>query len=352
MKIRVITAIAIVAMLSIYSNNSIAKEGSLFSEVKPLELILETDVRAIMNDKSEDPEYIPAMLIERHENNKIDMYEIKVKPRGNTRRVTNLCDFPPLKFNFKKNHVANTTFDGQDKLKFVSKCRDEEEYQNYVLQEYLIYKTYSLLTEESYRTRLVNITIKDTKLKVPTITMTGFFIEDDETLAKRLDMEKYEPLVYDQDSCEESSLDRLSMFQFMIGNTDWYINTKHNTDIFEAKESKALIPVPFDFDFSGVINTDYAKPSKEIPITQVKQRYFKGSCRSEDAYDKTISLFNDKMDDIYQLYYSFDSLPKSIIKRSLKYYTKFYEIINDDDLADASFYRACISNYPKLRVRN
>ena len=350
MNIKIISAFAVTALLTIYSHISIAKEGSLFKEDKPLELILEADLVAIMNDKSEEPEYTPALLIQKHDNNQINMFEVKVKARGHTRRVTNLCDFPPLKLNFKKNHLANTIFEGQDKLKFVSKCRDEQDYQNYVLQEYLIYKTYSLLTEESYRTRLVNITIKDIKLRVPTMTMTGFFIEDDDALAQRLDFKKYEPLVYSQDSCDEASLDRLSMFQYMIGNTDWYINTKHNTDIFEVKSNNALIPVPFDFDFAGVINTVYALPSKEVPITQVRQRYFKGSCREEDAYDQTISLFNDKKEDIYTLYNSFELLPKSIIKKSLKYYTRFYEIINDEELAKDSFYRACISNYPKLRA--
>ena len=65
----------------------------------------------------------------------------------------------------------------------------------------------------------------------------------------------------------------------MIGNTDWYINTNHNIDVFQDKVTGALIPVAFDFDFAGVINTPYATPSKQIPIVQVRQRYFKGSCR-------------------------------------------------------------------------
>jgi len=327
-----------------------AKEGSVFTEDAPLNLTLEADLVAIINDKSEDPEYTPARLIQNHEGFKISAFEIKVKPRGNTRRVTSLCDFPPLKFNFKKKQLANTAFEGQDKIKFVSQCRQEDDFQKYVLEEYLLYKTYNLLTEESYRTRLVNITIKDFKLRVPTLTMTGFLIEDDDALAERLTAKKFENVLYSQDSCEVSSVDRLSMFQYMIGNTDWYINTKHNTDVFQVKSDNSLIPVPFDFDFSGVINTIYAIPSKEIPITQVKQRYFKGSCRDDEAYDETIQLFNEKMESIYALYNSFEMLPKSTVKKHLKYYSKFYKIINDDELADASFYSVCNSNIPKLRA--
>lgn len=340
-------------MASHYSHFGLSKELPLFQSEEPLTLILEADVVALMEDKSEDPEYAPAKIIQQLDDYKIHAFEIKVKARGYTRRVTELCDFPPLKFNFKKKQLSNTIFDGHDKIKFVSKCRMEEEFQNYVLEEYLLYKTYSLLTEESYQTRLVNLTIKDIKLRVPTIQMIGFFIEDDEALAKRIDAKLFEDPIYSQDSCVDYTVDRLSMFQYMIGNTDWYINTKHNTDIFEIKESGELIPVPFDFDFAGVINTTYATPSKEIPITHVKQRYFKGSCRQDDAFNPTIALFNNKKDEIFELYNSFEYLPKFIIKKSLKYYTKFFKIINSPDQVQDSLYGVCKSNITlSSRIKN
>ena len=341
-----------IASIAISHNYSIAKETPLFKSEKPLDLILEADMVAIMNDKSDDPEYTQALLIENLPNYQIKAFDIKVKPRGNTRRVTELCDFPPLKFNFKKNSLHNTVFEGQDKLKFVSQCRQDEEFKNYVLEEYLIYKTYNLLTEESYKARLVNIVIKDIKMRVPSIKMTGFLLEDDKTLARRIGAKDFEENVYSQDSCTDISVDRLSMFQFMIGNTDWYVNTKHNTDVFQYKSDGSLIPVPFDFDFAGVINTIYAMPSKEIPIVDVKERYFKGSCRDFEAYDPTIKLFNEKKNAIFSLYDSFELLPKGVIKKSLRYYSKFYKIINNPEQADASFYSACTPTYPKLKARN
>ncbi len=347
MKNRFVSILICSFLIIIIGNNSqaIAKESPLFQKKEPMQLTLITDMVAIEEDKSAEPEYISATLIEHLPANQIIMLDIKVKTRGKTRRLTDLCDFPPLKFNFKKGQVKNSDFEGQDKLKFVSQCRQEETFRNYVLEEYLLYQTYNILSEESYKTRLVNITIKDIKLRVPTISMTGFLIEDDESLAKRMHAKPYNEILHSQDSCEESALDKLSMFQYMIGNTDWYINTKHNTDIFESKENGALIPVPFDFDFAGVINTYYAKPSKEIPISHVRQRYFKGSCRDLQAYDPTLELFNSKKNEIFALYNSFEYLPKWAIKKSLRYYTKFYKIINDPESAEVSFYSACNSPY-------
>lgn len=318
-----------------------AQNVPLFQSNEPLELILEADVVTLIEDKSEEPEYTPAYLIQDLPDHMINMFEIKVKPRGNTRRQANLCDFPPLKFNFKKNKLKNTVFEGQDKLKFVSQCQQESEYGNYVLEEYLLYKTYNILTEESYKVRLVNITIKDKMLRVGDIQMTGFLIEDDKSMAKRIGAKSFEEPIFSQDTCVDISVDRVAMFQYMIGNTDWYINTGHNTDIFKYKNDGSLIPVPYDFDFAGAINTVYAKPSREIPITQVRQRYFKGSCRNFNSYDTTIKLFNERQDEIYELYKSFEYLPKYRKKKALKYYRKFYTIINNSELADASFYINC-----------
>jgi hypothetical protein len=49
MNIKIISAFAVTALLTIYSYISNAKEGSLFREDKSLELILEADFVAIIN---------------------------------------------------------------------------------------------------------------------------------------------------------------------------------------------------------------------------------------------------------------------------------------------------------------
>ena len=135
----------------------------LFQDEKPLKLVLETDMAALVSDKSDNPEYTTGRLISYLEDQKIDFYEIKVRARGKTRRLYDLCNFPPLKINFKKSEVKNTVFEGQDKLKLVIQCKDEVGFRNYLLEEYMIYKVYNQLTEQSYRVRLVEIIIKDTK---------------------------------------------------------------------------------------------------------------------------------------------------------------------------------------------
>lgn len=335
-----LTTVFILIYLTTQGQKKDRPEAEFFLGDEPIKLSLVTDVLALRNDKSEEPEYIKGMLINQLSKYDFESFDIKVKARGNTRRLTGLCDFPPLKINFKKSEVKNTSFEGIDKVKFVSQCRQDELFQEYLLEEYLLYKTYNILTDHSYRVRLVEIEIRDHKLRTETIKMTGFFIEDDKNLGNRTASKEYKETVYFQDSCEAESVDVLSMFQYMIGNTDWYITTNHNIDVFERKDG-SLFPVPYDFDFAGVINTAYARPSKEIPIKRVTQRYFKGSCRGLDAYNPVIDLFNSKREEIFQLYSSFDYLSKPVIKKSLRYYSKFYKILNDSSVAESSFYQAC-----------
>ncbi len=309
---------------------------ALFDGEQPLKLTLEADLTVLQNDISADPEYTAGKLIEYLPANKIHMFEVKVKPRGRTRRLTSLCEFPPLKINFKKQQIVNTTFEGNDKVKLVLQCREDQDFNNYIFEEYLIYKAYNLITDESYRVRLITLTVKDTGYNLPDITMDGFMIEDDDTFAKRTGTKEYEKMVHHQDSCEAASIDRMAMFQYMIGNTDWYVNTRHNISIFQRKETGTLIAVPYDFDFSGAINTVYATTSKEIPITKVTDRYYKGSCRDPQSLEETVHLFNEKRDDIIKLYEEFNLIPDYVSKKSLRYYTKFYKIINDGELVQTA----------------
>ena len=161
------TILICIGYILISTYPTIASGDRLFESEQPLELILEADVLTLIEDKSEEPEYTQASLIQKLPGNAIIMFDLKVKPRGHTRRLSDLCDFPPLKFNLKKGQTKNTEFDGYDKFKFVSQCRQDQEFQHYVMEEYLLYKTYNILTEESYKTRLVNLTINGCLFRRP-----------------------------------------------------------------------------------------------------------------------------------------------------------------------------------------
>lgn len=301
----------------------------LFSATDPINLVLEMDMEKVLNDKSDDPEYNPAFLIQKLSDGNIHAFNIKIKARGNTRRIKEVCEFPPLKLNFIKNETTNTVFDGQDKIKMVTHCMENEEYENYAVLEYLAYKTYNTLTDHSYQVRLVHITYRDIRQKYDDIVKTGFLIEDEELMAARIGGTISDKKIWSADSCNQASVDLFSLFQFMIGNTDWWIHKRHNVDIVNINDE--LFPVPYDFDYAGIVNPPYAIPSPSLPIEHVKDRFFKGSCKTMAGYQDVIARFNTKKSEIIGLIEEANVGNKKFKKSAVKYIESFYAIINDTD---------------------
>jgi hypothetical protein len=315
------------------SSPAISSDGEdvrLFSSSEPLNLIIEMDMHKVLNDKSDDPDYNPALLIHQIDEKRIQVFNIKIRARGHTRRIKSVCEFPPLKLNFDKDETTNTAFEGQDKVKMVTHCRDNFEFENYALLEYLAYKTYNKLTDFSYRVRLVNVTYRDIRRDYPDIEKTGFLIEDDDAMARRIGGEITDKRIWSPDSCRQDVVDIFSLFQFMIGNTDWWIHKRHNVDIVQLQNGE-LIPIPFDFDYAGIINIPYAIPSPHLPISQVSDRFFKGTCKTTEDYHAAISEFNANKEEIIQEIENTKGLQRRSSKLAIRYIEDFYEIINDFD---------------------
>lgn len=315
-----------------FASDKNTNANRLFSNAEPIELILQMDMDKVLNDKSKEPEYSPGFLIHKIDEKNIQTFNIKIRARGKTRRISNICEFPPIKINFEKKSTRNTIFEGQDKIKMVTHCNESDDYQNYALLEYLSYKTYNTLTDYSYRVRLVNVVYRDIKQHYPDIEKSGFLIEDDDLMAKRMNASISDKRIWSPDSCDRVATDIFSLFQFMIGNTDWWIHTRHNVDLISLDDQK-LIPIPFDFDGAGIINTPYAMPSPQLPIVRVRDRFFKSTCRTMEYsdYKETIELFNQKKNAIYSLLDQATFLDKKFKRSSERYLNSFYEIINDPE---------------------
>jgi hypothetical protein len=312
---------------------------TLFDSSEPLDIIIQADLKSITEDSSDDPEYSEAFLI--HTNAKNQTFKIKIKARGSTRRNQNVCEFPPLKINFIKESTVNTVFEGQDKIKMVTHCNPPDYFQNYTLLEYLNYKIYNILTDYSFKVRPVRVTYQDTKRNLPDMEKIGFLIEDEDRMAKRTDGKIFEGRIWSTDSCNQTILNTFVLYQFMIGNTDWWVNTRHNVDLVKT-EHDGLIPVPYDFDYSGIMNIPYAVPSSELPIKDVKDRFLKASCHDLSYYEETIALFNKKKDQIFSVVEENDWLEKKYKKSALKYIEDFYEIINDPKSFDNYLSQTCV----------
>jgi hypothetical protein len=125
----------------------------------------------------------------------------------------------------------------------------------------------------------------------------------------------------------------------MIGNTDWGVSQNHNTVLLEPvpdTTGRAFV-VPYDFDYSGLVNADYAIPAEGLDIENVRQRYYLGFKRTPEELNDAISIFNARKDSIYALINNFDLLTKKNKEDMIYYLDGFYKIINDNGQVKAIF---------------
>jgi hypothetical protein len=212
---------------------------------------------------------------------------ISLSARGITRRRKEVCTFPPLRVEFTDKPAAASLFKGQKRLKLVTHCRSQTNFQQYLLLEYAAYRLYNQLTPASFDVRLASIDYVDQAGK-PMTSRLGFFIEDADDMAHRNGLHRYKttnrvPIT----QINPRAAGRFVVFQDFIGNLDWAMTAGpagseccHNSRLIGAEgASTDLITVPYDFDFAGMVDAPYAATPEGIPLPNVRVRRYRGYCR-------------------------------------------------------------------------
>ena len=212
---------------------------------------------------------------------------VSLSPRGITRRMNEVCSFKPIRVEFPAKPGAASLFKGQKRLKLVTHCRASENFQQYMLLEYAAYRMYNQLTPVSFNVRLASIDYVDPAGK-PIVSRLGFFLEDLDDVAERNDLVELktrERVLLSRLNAPAAG--RMVMFEDFIGNLDWALTAGpagtdccHNSRLLGAKGATGgLITVPYDFDFSGMVDAPYAKPPDAVPVASVRVRRYRGYCR-------------------------------------------------------------------------
>ncbi len=311
---------------------------SLFDYNHPFNITVSYDFN-VFNKMKDDKEYMPAKISYFLPDSTYIERSIRIRPRGISRR--DMCTHPPLKIEFPDSLYGVKHFNKWGKMKLVSICQQSANYDQYIIKEYLIYKAYEKLTDISFKTYLVNITFIDTGSK-KSYTSPGFFLEDIDHLAKRMKGKEIETNGLKPTAFDTATFDLMALFQYMIGNTDWNVSNLHNIKLISIDNKKwpKPIPVPYDFDYSGVVNAMYAV--NEIPgLDNVRDRYYMGICRTEKYYMPVIKLFREKKQEIYDVFTNCNRLNAYNKKDVISYLDSFYDIIKDDKYIGKRIYGNC-----------
>jgi hypothetical protein len=295
---------------------------AFFEEVKPLDVTLVMNIPKLLTKRSKQGYQFEATLLTILPDSTKVKEPVSLEVRGNFRREN--CYLPPLKINFKGR--GGTIMAPLGSLKLVNQCEDSYKYNEYLLKEYLTYRIFNLITDKSFRVRLINLRYADSAGKKKPIVTHAFLLEDSKAMAKRNNMVEWGGDRINTEGTNRQQMTLVSVFEFMIGNTDWSVPVKHNIRLMVPKDDSLANPfaVPYDFDYCGLINAEYAIPSEVFAIRSVTERVYRGFPRTMEELQVSLNVFKEKKADIYALIEGFELLPTYVRREMTEYLNQFY----------------------------
>ena len=272
--------------------------------------------------------------------------DLKVRARGNSRM--RVCDLPPLRFNFKVADTAGTPFEGQDKLKLVTRCKKADRYEGDVLEEYAAYRIFSLWSDVSFRVQLVHMTNVDTdgRLSKSFRNSYGFLIEPLEQMVSRVNGSLSEVPAVSLGQLDKKQAALVYVFQYLIGNTDWSFVTAdtdeyccHNIELI--KIGSKLVPVPYDFDLAGIVNASYAHPDPSLYIKKVVTRLYRGFCTDPEILRGALNDITSRKKDVLDVINGLPLLTDKEKRKKISYLESFFRKAEDQDKMISLFEKDC-----------
>lgn len=278
-----------------------------------------------------------------------ETHPIQLSARGLSRRTGGICDFPPLRVELTQKPAATSLFAGQKRLKLVTHCKSSPGHQQYVLLEYAAYPMFNALTPLSFKARLATVDYADPSGKAMT-TRWGFFLEDIDDVRKRNGLGKANvgPRIM-ASQLEPTQAARVALFEYMIGNLDWSMRAGpadeeccHNTKLL-AGPANALVPIAYDWDYSGLVDAPYAIPPKQVRVRNVRQRHYMGYCRHSAQVVAAAAEMRGKRGAMEAALSQVPGLEERTKRKALSYLSGFFEEIATDASVRANLFKDCMA---------
>jgi hypothetical protein len=322
-----------------------AAQTPLFSEDSEVQLVIEAPLNTLIREarRSTDPHPGTLTITETG-----TTFPIELSARGLSRRTRGFCNTPPLRMNVEGEGRRGTLMQGQNRLKIVTLCQQEED----VILEYVVYRLYNVLTTHSYRARPARITYRDNEGRRREVTQFNFLVEDGDDVARRNNLVEIDVMAGETRATQlnPTAAAQYALFQFMISNLDWDMITArpgeeccHNSRLQATSETGRanLIPVPYDFDHSGFVDAPYATPPEGIQVNNVRQRLYRGFCIHNEHIPAAIDTFRTRRQAFAQVIAGETRLSEGARRTAQRYIDGFYEIVDDPDRVDRQIIRRC-----------
>lgn len=324
----------------------------LFSTSEALNLVISADFRALSRNRDTlSTQRYPAKLQIVSPSGDTSSVDVQLRTRGHYRLLARNCPFVPLRVEFPRGKdnpataaLDSTPFDGQEALKLVTHCRNENRYEQYVYKEYLVYRVHNVITPVSFRSRLATVTYKDPGGK-SLGSFPAFFIEDEDDVARRNGGKIADELRGGLfDDMDQKAAVRMALFQYMIGNTDYSIYSLHNVRLIAIDGQTTYVPVAYDFDFTGIVGAHYATPDPRLNLRDVQTRLYRGACSHIIHLPEIANEFLIKKDTVLAQYDSVPGLDKGAIRDAKYYLNEFFNTISDPRQLKSAIADRCVKN--------
>ena len=315
-------------LLGVFPNLAKATPTTIFQKIQTYDqLILTTNLDSLAINKREAP-YQSAHLVLKADNQPDLALDISIRARGKFRRKT--CEFPPIKLNFAKSDLKSMGLvKNFDKLKLVTHCQAGNDYEQHLLKEYWAYRMYNVVTEDSYRVKLLKIRYVHEPDAKRFIDSYAIILESPYELAERLGgailPQKYGMTTTDVTT---ASFDQTIFFNFMIGNTDWALHVQRNLTLIQKEGEKRYTIIPYDFDQSKLVNAPYLAKHPSLKEVKADHRHAMGAISSELALQQLSKDFKQKKS-AFKAYKTCPHLKKKIKGEITAYLYSFYLELGD-----------------------
>lgn len=317
-----------------------ADSRPLFAAAEPLVFTLVADFGQVQKDREPDStRSYPAKLIVAQSSQSETSIPVQIRTRGHSRLKPDFCTFAPLRIEFAVNPVG-TVFEGQRKLKLGTHCRDQGEYSEYVVREYPVYRMFNALTPRSFRARLAEAHYVDAKSLKPIAVRTALFLEDDDDVARRLEGRISDTTGIRFGQLDSAMTTMTMLFEYMIGNTDLSIKSLHNIRVV-LTPGGTRYPIPYDFDFSGVVNAQYAAPNPLVSLSSVRERIYLGPCQTPAVFEVFLARFRKAQAEMMGVYDSVPALKPKSVSAAKSYLEEFFRTIERPPAIKKAFVDGC-----------
>ena len=158
-------------------------------------------------------------------------------------------------------------------------------------------------------------------------TQYAFLIEDIKDLCTRNNSVEANRKFFNPGFTHRQHTTLVCLFQYMVGNTDWSLPNFHNVKLIVPKTDTLAAPyiIPYDFDYTGVVDANYAIPNELFGTTSVKERVYRGPARNSAELQLTIDIFKEKKERIFYYLNNFTLLGSKTKKEIASYLEEFYK---------------------------